>query len=41
MTKQEMAMMKDLMGTIQGLTDRIATLEKKLDTKSTRVRFLL
>ena len=35
MTKQEMAMMKDLMGTIQGLTDRIATLEKKLDTKST------
>ena len=38
MTKQEMAMMKDLMGTIQGLTDRIATLEKKLDTKSTTSR---
>ena len=31
MNKQEMAMMKDLMGTVQALNDRIANLEKAIN----------
>lgn len=38
MTKQEMAMMKDLMGTIQGLTNRIGELEAMLNCKNSTSR---